>query len=73
MNCKVCWASDEQVAASFLVSKALKIPVIYKFKMQIWNFVLKRGTYKQFSVSWNLLDEVGGETKEKGGAQIEAA
>jgi hypothetical protein len=40
MNCKVCWASDEQVAASFLVSKALKIPVIYKFKMQIWNSVL---------------------------------
>jgi len=40
MNCKVCWFSDEQVAASFPVSKALKIPVVYKFKMQIWNSVL---------------------------------
>ena len=40
MNCKSCWAADEQVAASFLVSNALKNTVIFKFKMQIWNSVL---------------------------------
>ena len=40
MNWKVCWAGDEQVAASFPVSKGLKTTVNYKFKMRIWNSVL---------------------------------
>ena len=40
INWKVCCAGDLQVAASFLVSKALKATVNYKFKMQIWNSVL---------------------------------